>query len=262
MEIINNTQGLEATNPVDRVSALVNIYNDIHGIRPGDGRALKIEYNSPPENIYRNVAEYIITSSGDLNVLLFCSTRQHKKLCSWVPYFYSFANRIAYQFGGFFNACGGAKARFELSTLGGGRRALIMYGAKLGRVTEMHPRLIPQSFPGRAPNDIEFWGPRFDQWMRSLAKFVFSTRQESMYPAGGSISDAVAWVLALGTTPGYGPQVKRAVEPRDVVVVVLGLAVPMVLRPSTDVTGSWRVVGPCFVKGLMDGEGVEEFVLV
>jgi len=83
-----------------------------------------------------------------------------------------------------------------------------------------------------------------------------------MYPAGGSISDAVAWVLALGTTPGYGPQVKRAVEPRDVVVVVLGLAVPMVLRPSTDVTGSWRVVGPCFVKGLMDGEGVEEFVLV
>ncbi|KAK4664788.1 uncharacterized protein QC763_507650 [Podospora pseudopauciseta] len=60
----------------------------------------------------------------------------------------------------------------------------------------------------------------------------------------------------------------------DVVVVVPGLAVPLVLRaiPSYEAGGladgaRWRLVGPCYAKGIMDGEWLgkreeQEFILI
>ena len=52
----------------------------------------------------------------------------------------------------------------------------------------------------------------------------------------------------------------------DVLVVLPGMAIPLLLRPLTG--NEWKVLGPCLVKGVMDGEALllnckeEDFVLV
>lgn len=43
----------------------------------------------------------------------------------------------------------------------------------------------------------------------------------------------------------------------DSIVACLGLSLPLVLRPHA---GSYRVVGPCYVQGIMYGEGIEDGV--
>ena len=59
---------------------------------------------------------------------------------------------------------------------------------------------------------------------------------------------------------GLGP---TGVRGGDVVAVLLGCGVPLVLRPEGGGAGGgravghkYRVVGECYVHGLMDGEGV------
>ncbi|ETS86088.1 hypothetical protein PFICI_04113 [Pestalotiopsis fici W106-1] len=52
---------------------------------------------------------------------------------------------------------------------------------------------------------------------------------------------------------GNGPSSMRA---NDIVVVVYGIIVPLVLRPSGD---KWQLVGTCYLHGYMHGLAVEEF---
>ena len=59
--------------------------------------------------------------------------------------------------------------------------------------------------------------------------------------------------------------------PGDMVCIILGARTPFLLRPDTKSMGdqsgeSWKLVGPCFVYGLMYGEGLgmgepKEFVV-
>ncbi|KAK0616852.1 heterokaryon incompatibility protein-domain-containing protein [Immersiella caudata] len=59
-----------------------------------------------------------------------------------------------------------------------------------------------------------------------------------------------------GEMVGLGP---AAMREGDAVVVLFGGVVPFVLRPCEDAEGGkfWRLVGECFVPGLMQGEAVE-----
>jgi hypothetical protein len=64
-------------------------------------------------------------------------------------------------------------------------------------------------------------------------------------------------VVVLGDgAVGLGPAAARE---GDVVVVLFGGVVPFVLRPveREDEEKCWRLVGECFVPGLMQGEAVE-----
>jgi hypothetical protein len=56
---------------------------------------------------------------------------------------------------------------------------------------------------------------------------------------------------------GLGPVVTR---PGDVIAILFGSIVPFVLRPFDGPEGRkcWKLVGECFVPGLMQGEAVEQ----
>ncbi|KAK0625158.1 heterokaryon incompatibility protein-domain-containing protein [Bombardia bombarda] len=56
---------------------------------------------------------------------------------------------------------------------------------------------------------------------------------------------------------GLGP---AATQPGDIVAVLFGGVVPFILRPVNDGPEgeSWKLIGECFVPGLMQGEAVEE----
>ena len=70
---------------------------------------------------------------------------------------------------------------------------------------------------------------------------------------------------------GFGP---HGLLPGDTVCIIKGARIPFLLRPDTDTVRSgeqngkrWRLVGGCFVHGLMYGEGLsmgemEEFVII
>ncbi|KAK4449799.1 hypothetical protein QBC34DRAFT_437865 [Podospora aff. communis PSN243] len=292
-------------------------YHDVQGISPGDDGALEIDYKSPPEDTFRTVAESIITSSGNVDLLLLCSYGQWKKLHGWVPNFYHFSHRSGHLFRKFFDASGGCKPLFRLASVPDGprtRRTLQVLGTRVDVVTETHRAMRKPLDWGAAAASSGFWQPKFDAWMKSIAEFIFPTQTEENYPSGGTLSEAVDWVLVAGMASGYG-NMRRAVhveagdiphwpllelacrepglsltaeEPSfqdflirvghmavfktddgylgvgdedvfegDAVVVLDGLNIPMVLRPLAAKPGVWHIVGACFVKGLMDGEGVQ-----
>ncbi|KAJ2995802.1 hypothetical protein NUW58_g1169 [Xylaria curta] len=56
------------------------------------------------------------------------------------------------------------------------------------------------------------------------------------------------------TSEGYSGISRSQVQPGDEVYIIPGCEVPMALRPTAD--GPHRVVGDCFVHGIMDGEAV------
>ncbi len=56
------------------------------------------------------------------------------------------------------------------------------------------------------------------------------------------------------TKKGYVGMALEAVEPGDVICVLLGCTVPMVLRPAGD---KYQVVGECYLHGLMEGQALK-----
>ena len=61
--------------------------------------------------------------------------------------------------------------------------------------------------------------------------------------------------LWFSTMNGYIGSGARPVQPGDVVAVLFGAKVPILLRPQTD--GCYRLIGDCYVNGMMDGEAIE-----
>jgi hypothetical protein len=53
---------------------------------------------------------------------------------------------------------------------------------------------------------------------------------------------------------GMGPP---AIQPGDVVAILFGAKAPFILRP-TDIDGEYRLIGQCYVNGIMHGEHIEK----
>ena len=86
-----------------------------------------------------------------------------------------------------------------------------------------------------------------------------------------SLSTQPVFSTAQKRLLGYGPE---GLLPGDTVCIIKGAVIPFLLRPDTDTVRSdeqngkrWRLVGGCFVHGLMYGEGLsmgemEEIVII
>ena len=89
-----------------------------------------------------------------------------------------------------------------------------------------------------------------------IKKFVTNAKgkeKTTIYPrAFAAVSDLR---LCL-TKNGYLGLVPQATEIGDAICIVHGSCVPFVLRPCKDVKGAFRVVGKCYVHGIMEGEAM------
>ena len=94
--------------------------------------------------------------------------------------------------------------------------------------------------------------------------FASATRGPETYSQVEQIEDLVGSSHGplFGTTTrrllGSGPE---GMLPGDIVCVIMGARTPFLLRPDTEYTvhhssQRWKLVGPCFVYGLMYGEGL------
>ena len=59
------------------------------------------------------------------------------------------------------------------------------------------------------------------------------------------------------TTAGRLALIPDAARSGDIVAIMFGCDVPLVLRPNADGT-MHRIVGECYVDGVMDGEAVDQ----
>ena len=82
-------------------------------------------------------------------------------------------------------------------------------------IKETHRAMRRPLSQGSYPANKEYWQPKLSEWMKSLAKFVFPKQVEVDYPPGGTVSEAMDWILSAGLTPGYG-NIRRATSMREV----------------------------------------------
>lgn len=66
----------------------------------------------------------------------------------------------------------------------------------------------------------------------------------------GPLTGRVLFVTAGGLI-GLGP---KMLQPQDIICVLLGVKVPLALRPAAD--GRYRIVGECFICGLMENQAL------
>lgn len=102
--------------------------------------------------------------------------------------------------------------------------------------------------------------------------FASATRNSEIYGQIQKFDDLRTASPLFGTTTkrllGSGPE---GMLPGDMLCIILGAHTPLLLRPDTDSVEyrsgeGWKLVGPCFVHGLMYAEGLgmgqpEEFVV-
>ena len=82
------------------------------------------------------------------------------------------------------------------------------------------------------------------------------TLHQAMIPYLPSILRIMGGRKFCLTERGYVGLVMNQVLPDDLVYVLYGAAVPFVLRPAEDQPGSYRIVGDCYIHGIMKGEAV------
>ncbi|KAK4163307.1 heterokaryon incompatibility protein-domain-containing protein [Cladorrhinum sp. PSN259] len=332
LDLLVMTYRLQASIQVDKIYALLDIYNDTQDL--GDD-ALQIDYSLPSKQVHRDLAIHVIERTGSLDVLLLCSAAKawSKKQCSWVPNFAQLRTERAYDLRLQYNAGGHDRASFRVDSDTG---TFKVTGVRIDTVTKVHPcmvRPLDRQENMNWKND-QYWGPVFSRWMQSLSYFLFAPEgargsglmRDRFYAYGGMVSNSADWILSLGVSTdlamtrtstihkwpwplgiGMGEMMGSAwsalargapfphflhrmrnrtvfwtsreylgagdadVAEGDVVVVLPGLNIPMIFRAVDDDDDKgrphWRVIGPCFVKGIMDGEGLfsqrrEEFVLI
>ncbi|KAH7175223.1 Aldehyde/histidinol dehydrogenase [Dactylonectria macrodidyma] len=201
--LLLQTMGLEALDPRDKIFALLHIYADMHG------KLISLEYDVTPEELYRSVAVLILETTRELDLLLFCSIGQYKKLRSWVPNFYRFTYTIlGYTYREFFSAGGRGAPRFSVDADG---EKLSVVGIRVDVVEAVHEAMVDPARWGDYTDRSEFWQPIFSRWTRSLAAFLFPNACDGKYVSGGTVCEAVDWVLAAGISPGFGTPTRGAV---------------------------------------------------
>lgn len=104
--------------------------------------------------------------------------------------------------------------------------------------------------------------------------FASATRKPEIYGQVQEFED----LIGISNGPIFGTTTKRLLGsgpegmlPGDTVCIILGARTPFLLRPDAECMGDhggerWKLVGPCFVYGLMYGEGLsmgapKEFVV-
>lgn len=94
---------------------------------------------------------------------------------------------------------------------------------------------------GWSTGNISIWGHR-DLFMKSLTPFQ---------DAWSNLSNQRTFFASEEGRIGWVPGTARAA---DRIFVLKGMRVPVVMAPLEE-SGWWRLVGACYVHGLMDGEG-------
>ena len=117
--------------------------------------------------------------------------------------------------------------------------------------------LVVEFLESFVPSDLEDLVTQYDA-LREFdeADRLHWLREEflSRYQEGFSNTQAAAFSTGKGHF-GKGP---RELKEGDQIAIVFGCRIPLVLRSTGDRRGSFRLVGPCYVSGMMSGEAFRD----
>lgn len=72
------------------------------------------------------------------------------------------------------------------------------------------------------------------------------------------LRNTLEFVRPCHFTSGRLGQVPNSAESGDSIALIAGARMPFILRPSEGEPGRFRLVGPCYVHGIMNGEAIDE----
>lgn len=215
--MLYTTMDLRATDPRDKIYALLPVYADIRHIplnrliyefsfkarvfgKDEPGELVRLEYDLPLEDIYQRAALFMLTIEHDLRALLLCTLVGPRVATnSWIPNFKNMFRRFnLFDYHHLFNACLNTKPAAKALA---NQKIITVKGIYLDAVASVHPPLatFDDNIP---PASIDFKTARLKQWGKSLAKFIYPDGIDCSYLGTIPLSEAADLLLALHCAPG------------------------------------------------------------
>ena len=286
LDLLYNTRNCECTDPRDRVYALLKAHHD-----PLSLLKLKLNYKQKPREIFQDVVLCQLTNTGNLDLLTTCEWRGDETLSpAWVPEWSK--PRLCNPIYGF-RCGGGSKAKADY--LGDGVLKVAartcaevekvepsilfnkgIFTEDLIDAVRAWLSFTKSSF-SCAPNS-EFaeilcrtlCGNAFaEAYVPTLAAYpsfemslqymqiLLSNNVWQVKPYHNYLEQVISflWGRSLFTTKeGYIGLASTTPRVGDQVCIVLGCSTPLILR--SNLQGGFKVMGQCYIHGLMHGEGL------
>jgi hypothetical protein len=112
-------------------------------------------------------------------------------------------------------------------------------------------------FMTASDEDLLVFESRFDIWYSYLKEGGETLEYERTEKPPFWMTESPLCV----TTKGYIGIIPLATKPGDIIAVLAGARVPLVIRPTEHPSGgeeAYRLIGPCYIPGIMDGEAYPE----
>jgi hypothetical protein len=292
--LFNKARYLEASDLRDKIFGVLGLSDTLMTLFPSP------DYSKSPSDIFTEVAKAFLDRSRSLRILEEASSAgpalNHP---SWVPDWSVPPIKILpyKDHLGFFNACKGSIAAYEISS---NSRQLRVKGKEFDRVGKLSiitervyqnsgtKRKIPGwqkscqlglslgKYPTGEDVREALWrtlcwnrdrslqypalsktAARFEEWYSVLASNRDSDVMAiEMKAQADPFCRLILWKTPLCITrKGFLAAVPYTTKPEDCIAVLAGGRLPFVLRPTGD---SYRLIGPCYVHGIMDGEAFPE----
>jgi hypothetical protein len=296
LEVLDNARDFLATDPRDKVYALLSMHSFAEQCRPLDA-----DYTKPAIQVFRDLTENIVKNSESLNIL---SHVQHDKKIetpSWIPRWdkktpTDVINTFDSEWGTRYNDYMPPSFNKEYCSIA-------VIGIKFDSVVEVKKidteRLVPLDFPHAGDDRLTFWRDEFsidhtspsdsirshsmvftvgkdsslkrvNEKIRGASLQHFLSLVSKANPPSSSLKsypqDVHEFVVTVNhinkgwsffkTIQGHIGLGLDCLWIGDIVCILFGAGVPFILRPEDD---HYLLVGECYVHGIMDGEAIKKW---
>ncbi|KAJ3532662.1 hypothetical protein NM208_g8335 [Fusarium decemcellulare] len=264
-------------DPRDKLYALLGILSE------NDRSQFKVNYKLDPRHVYTDIVDYVITKTGNLDVICCASNpvlaENIHMLPSWVPdwsHASSWRRPLIWTLNGCVNAARDTKApsylfsrRRKLSIMGIvlGTADFVGYGLEhapstsaylmaflqcctsadvIGRTYQVFTRLLSERYEAFKPDE-------------TMQRYARATPELSVDEISQALEDYFKTAMKgrkfLVTASGLLCLASDNTSANDIICVGLGCSSPIVLRQHGE---EFEIVGDCYVDGYMDGRALDE----
>ncbi|KAI1775079.1 heterokaryon incompatibility protein-domain-containing protein [Hypoxylon cercidicola] len=263
------------------------VYGVLSITSPGFKARVQVDYSLPVADVYRKTFSNLLDHSCRLDILLYTGVEPGKKLPSWLPDWSRKRDNII-NFWESASGCSRACVQFD------GSSVMIVTGVRVSKILRIQKlagvepataaKLIRRLWLQVATRENrepmldhfiscltrernkktfpDWWYPTPEQWKEEFTNSIFGdqvTEEKVRLPqrlvAAPTISRNILFKSLAVMEGGDVGVVSPSAQEGDIVVNVLGCAMPLVLRQALNsVDGDFEIVGEAFVPGAMHAE--------
>lgn len=185
LHLLVKERKFEATDPRDKVYAVLGILADIDGEAP-----FSVDYSFPVPKVFQKAALHILETSGNLDLLLHCGSFRNQITPTWVPD-WSIPESVHQVLRLGHGASRGHSRHLAFDC---DKNIIVVRGACLDIVSDIVPPLLAPTItvPLEDVDDFVLESPEFLEWFRAIANLAYRDGKDGQYPVAGlSITGAL-----------------------------------------------------------------------